>query len=155
MYEEVVHVPLIISSQGRFAGGRSIDAMVQLHDLAPTILEWAGVDLPYSMEGRSLNQALLGNDFPGREHVFCEQAGDVNLTGCEFVTMIRSKDIKLVHFKGEKYGQLFDLRVDPKEKKNLWDDGSYSAIKQELSDVLLNWLIESNYSTRDMYAEAR
>ena len=69
--------------------------------------------------------------------------------------MIRSKDIKLVHFKGEKYGQLFDLRVDPKEKKNLWDDGSYSAIKQELSDVLLNWLIESNYSTRDMYAEAR
>ena len=69
--------------------------------------------------------------------------------------MIRSKDIKLVHFKGETYGQLFDLRVDPHEHKNLWDDASYSSIKRQLSDVLLNWLIESNYKTRDTYAQAR
>ena len=155
MYEEVVHVPLIINSQSHFKGGRTIDAMVQLHDLAPTILEWAGVEQAYSMEAHSLNQALLGDEFLGREYVFCEQAGDHNLTGCEFVTMIRSKDIKLVHFKGETYGQLFDLRVDPHEHKNLWDDVSYSSIKSQLSDVLLNWLIESNYKTRDTYAQAR
>ncbi len=155
MYEEVVRVPLIVSAPGRFTGGRQVDAMVQLHDLAPTVLEWASAKLPYAMEAASLNPALKGDGFEGHDHVFCEQAGDHNLTGCEFITMVRSRDMKLVHYKGETYGQLFDLRTDPGELLNLWESPDYASHKSALLDVLRDWLIESNYHARDVYADAR
>lgn len=155
MYEQVVRVPLIISAPQRFEGGRRVDALVQLHDLAPTILEWAAAETPYAMEAKSLNPALTGGDFAGHRHVYCEQAGDSNLTGCDFITMVRDQRFKLVHFKGDAYGQLFDLRADPGEHVNLWDDPANAATKTQLLDALRDWLIESNYATRDMYASAR
>lgn len=155
MYEEVVRVPLAIFAPARFGKGREVDAMVQLHDLAPTILEWAAATPAHAMEAISLNPALAGEAFAGRAHVFCEQAGDVNLTGCEFLTMVRSRTLKLVHYKGADYGQLFDLEADPAEKTDRWGDPAYADQKRELLDVLRDWLIESNFATRDVFAAAR
>lgn len=148
-YEEVTRVPLIISAPAHFSGGRDIDELVQLFDLGPTILEWAGVEPDHSFEAISLNPALQGEAFPGRTHVFCEQGGDVNLTGAKFLTMVRSATHKLVHFQGQDYGQLFDLVSDPAEKINLWDDPESAGQKQELLDVLMNWHIDSAVATRD------
>ena len=111
--------------------------------------------MPLDFEATSLRSALEGDAWTPREHVFCEQAGDVNLTGCEFITMVRSKRHKLVHFKGQTYGQLFDLERDPAEVDNRWDDAGYQGIRQQLLDLLRDWLIESNYQTRDWMAAAR
>jgi len=148
-YDEVTRVPLIISAPKRFTGGRSVDQMVQLFDLGPTILEWAGVTPDSSFEAVSLNPALEGDDFEGRTHVFCEQGGDVNLTGANFLTMVRSETHKLVHFRGMDGGQLFDLVADPKEVRNLWDDPGSAAIKASLLTVLMEWHIDSAVQTRD------
>lgn len=148
-YEEVTRVPLIVSAPGRFAGGKQVDAMVQLFDLGPTILEWAGVTPDRSFEAVSLNPALDGDSFAGRSHVFCEQGGDVNLTGAEFLTMVRSSTHKLVHFMGQEYGQLFDLTSKAGETVNLWDDPAAAEIKEELLTVLMNWHIDSAVQTRD------
>lgn len=148
-YDEVTRVPLIISAPKRFTGGRSVDQMVQLFDLGPTILEWAGVTPDSSFEAVSLNPALEGDDFEGRTHVFCEQGGDVNLTGANFLTMVRSETHKLVHFRGMDCGQLFDLVADPKEVRNLWDDPGSAAIKAGLLTVLMEWHIDSAVQTRD------
>lgn len=148
-YEEVTRVPLIVSAPGRFAGGGQVDAMVQLFDLGPTILEWAGVTPDRSLEAVSLNPALNGEAFEGRSHVFCEQGGDVNLTGAKFLTMVRSSTHKLVHFMGQEYGQLFDLTSEAGEAVNLWDDASAAEVKQELMTVLMNWHIDSAVQTRD------
>lgn len=149
-YEEVTRVPLIISAPGRFAEGGKVDAMVQLFDLGPTILEWAGVTPDSSFEAMSLNPALMGDPFDGRAHVFCEQGGDVNLTGAKFLTMVRSETHKMVHFQGADYGQLFDLTADPGEIVNLWDDPAAAGVKQELMTVLMNWHIDSALQTRDV-----
>ncbi|CAN0602018.1 unnamed protein product, partial [Ectocarpus sp. 12 AP-2014] len=121
-YEEVTRVPLIICAPDRFIGGRKVEELVQLFDLGPTILEWAGADIDSSFEAETLNPVLNGDAFEGREYVYCEQGGDVNLTGARFLTMVRSPTHKLVHFQGEDYGQLFDLGADPGETQNLWDD---------------------------------
>ncbi|MEM1318498.1 MAG: sulfatase-like hydrolase/transferase, partial [Pseudomonadota bacterium] len=99
-YEEVTRVPLTIFAPGRFPGARRVNALVQLFDLGPTILEWAGVAPDPTFEAISLNPALEAQDFEGRDHVFCEQAGDVNMTGASYLTMIRSRTHKLVHFRG-------------------------------------------------------
>jgi arylsulfatase len=151
-YEEVTRVPLIISAPGRFAEGRMVDEMVQLFDLAPTILEWAGVKPAADMEAQSLNPALEGQPFAGRDYAFCEQGGDVSMTGASLMCMIRSKTHKLVSFRGERYGQLFDLVADPQEKHNLWDDPAALSIKQELLEAHRQWLVDSTYTCRNRAA---
>jgi arylsulfatase len=148
-YEEVTRVPLIVCAPKWFKGGRQVDELVQLFDLGPTILEWAGVTPDASFEARSLNPALEGDVFAGRSHVFCEQGGDVNLTGADLLTMVRSKTHKLVHFHGQEGGQLFDLVSDPKERVNLWDDPGAAAAKQELLGVMLDWHLDSALATRN------
>jgi len=148
-YDCVTRVPLIVSAPGRFEGGRSVDALVQLFDLAPTILEWAGVDPNPSFEARTLNPVLEGAAFEGRRHVFCEQAGDVNMTGTSYLTMIRSRTHKLVLFRGSDAGQLFVLDSDPGETRNLWDDPAVAGVKAELLRELLDFHIESAVQTRN------
>ncbi|WMS43536.1 sulfatase-like hydrolase/transferase [Acuticoccus sp. MNP-M23] len=156
MYEEIVRVPLIVWSPGRFAEGRTVDDLCQLFDIGPTILELAECEVPASFEAKSLMGALLPDgEFVPRDHVFCEQGGDVNLTGASFITMVRSSRYKLVHFRGLDEGQLFDLEEDPREVNSLWDSADHAPIKAEMLDVLREWLIESNFHTRGWAAEFR
>jgi arylsulfatase len=156
MYDAVTRVPLMVwSTAGRFSAGQRVDGLCQLFDLGPTILDLAGVEVPPSFEARSLLPALEGRAWSPRPHVFCEQAGDANLTGIDFITAVRSERWKLVHFKGSTEGQLFDLAEDPGEVRNLWDDPAHGETRRELLDVIRDWLIESNYRTRDWMAHAR
>jgi len=55
------------------------------------------------------------------------------------MTMVRTKDWKLVHFRDEPFGQLFDLQNDPGEATNLWDDPDHAETKQALLDNLRQW----------------
>ncbi len=157
MYDVVTRVPTIIwSTANRFEGGRELNGLCQLFDLGPTILEYAGITPPKSFEARSLKSALETGEWTPRTHVFCEQIGDVAMSGgVEFMTGVRSDGWKLVHFKGSSDGQLFDLKSDPGEVHNLWSDPAYEAQKRELLDVMRDWLIESNYRTRDVTAGVR
>ncbi|MDW4497190.1 sulfatase-like hydrolase/transferase [Sulfitobacter sp. D35] len=148
-YDQITRVPLIVSAPGRFAGGRSVDALVQLFDLGPTILEWAGLEPDPTFEAETLNPALEGAAFAGRDAVFCEQGGDVNMTGASLLTMIRTETHKLVVFQGRSDGQLFDLAADPGETRNLWDDPEYAAVKTDLKDRLLDWHISSALRTKN------
>ena len=59
-YEGLVRVPLIFAWQGEFASGLKSDALVELVDKAPTLLELAGLPVPEQMHGRSLLPILRG-----------------------------------------------------------------------------------------------
>ena len=76
-----------------------------------------------------------------RDYVFAEQGRDGILQGTAFMTMVRSRKWKLVHFIDGPYGQLFDLANDHGETINLWDDPTYIEKKRELLDVLREWRI--------------
>jgi hypothetical protein len=60
-----------------------------------------------------------------------------------------------VHFKGSDDGQLFDLLNDPKEINNLWNVPDYLDQKRALLDVMRDWLIGSNFKTRDLTVASR
>ena len=77
------------------------------------------------------------------EYVFAEQIKDGILTETEFMSMIRNEEWKLVHFLHMQCGQLFNLKDDPNEIRNLWDDSSCTNIKKKLLNQLLEWHIES------------
>jgi arylsulfatase A-like enzyme len=147
MYDLITRIPLMVWSPNRFEAGRKIDALCQQMDLGPTILELAGIPLPPTLEATTMLPALLGEDWEGRDFVFAEQAKDGILTGCEFMTMVRNKAWKLVHFLDEPHGQLFDLSLDPQEINNRWTDPAADSVKQELLAVLREWRIRSGLKT--------
>lgn len=154
MYDAVTRVPLLITGSGRFAAGR-VDALCQQMDLGPMILELADIEPPKSLEAVSLLPALRDHAWNGRPHAFAEQARDGILQTTDFMTMVRTRDWKLVHFLDEPFGQLFDLTADPDEVNNLWDTAAAAGKKQELLAVLREWRIRSQYHTRDWPKEWR
>ncbi len=156
MYEQVTRVPMIVWAPERFGKGKQVDELVQLMDLGPTILEWAGIEVPDDWEAISLSAALeQREDWKGREYVYCEQARDAVLTGCEFMTMVRSQHHKLVHFLDEPHGQLFDLDQDPMESDNLWDRSEHRGLQESLLAELREWRIRSGLKTKDWSSEWR
>lgn len=140
MYESVVHVPMIVWSPGRMPAGEKSEALLQHMDIAATILEMAGIDIPRDWEAISVADDLLS----GREYVFAEHARDNILKGVDFITMVRSEDMKLVHYLDQECGELYDLRKDPDEKVNLWDNCSYSVVKKKLLNEILNWRVRGS-----------
>jgi len=155
MYEAITRTPLIVWAPGRFEGGRTLDGLCQQMDIAPVIMELAGVETPASWEAESLMPALRGEAWQGRPHVFCEHPRDPILTGTEWMTMVRDREWKLVHYVDSPEGELYDLAADPGEHHNLWNDPSCAARKEELVGVLRDWLIRSNLRSADRSAPWR
>jgi len=130
-YEGLVRVPLICSWPGRFKAGVKSDALVELTDITPTLLELAGLEVPEGMHGKSLLPLLTGEETDHREHVRCTYTETLRGTK-SWGTMIRDRRYKLVCYHGTELGQLFDLEADPNEHRNLWDSPEHAAIKSRL-----------------------
>jgi len=155
MYDTITRVPAVVWAPGRFAGGQAYDELCQMMDLGPTVLELAGVQLPEAMEAQSLMPALSGDVWDGRDYVFAEHGRDGILRETEFMTMVRSRGWKLVHFLDSDEGQLFDLESDPGEVLNLWHDLAYGERRRELLGVLREWRMRSGYQTRTWATDFR
>lgn len=154
MYESVVKVPAMVWAPGRFAP-RRVAEKIQLFDFGPTILDLAGARMPDPCQAITLVPALQGEDFAGRDIVFCEQAGDVTLTGARLVTMVRDDAWKAVFIEGAQDGQLFDLAADPEEVVNLWHDPAARKQRERLRAALGDWRTASVLATMDLHAHAR
>jgi arylsulfatase A-like enzyme len=149
MYDVVTKVPLIVWNPDRFPGGRRIEGLCQHFDIAPAILQLAGITPPSSMHAESLLPALQGDAYVGRDYVVSEHARDKILTGTEQMTMIRDQQWKLVHYVDDTYGELYDLHNDPGEKHNLWNDPAAQDTKGRMLDQLLRWSIRSQLRSAD------
>ena len=148
MYEPTVRVPCLISCPGQMPEGQRVIDLVALFDLAPTILEFAGMEPPTWMEAVSLRPYLNTRPVDHRQRVFAEHSNDALLTGTRFMTMIRDGAMKLVHFVDSDQGQLFDLDNDPQERNNLWDDPAYADTRAWLVDEIFKWRLESSLKTQ-------
>jgi arylsulfatase len=155
MYDIITKMPAIVWAPGRFEGGRCFDELCSLMDIGPAILEVAGVTPPAMMEAESLLPALNGEAWTGRDTVFAEHSRDGILQTTDMMTMVRTREWKLVHFLDEPFGQLFDLVDDPDEIRNLWDDPACAEKKQELLNLMLEWRVRSGYHTRDWAKHCR
>lgn len=140
-YEGLVRVPLILSWPGHIQAGAVSRALVELVDLAPTLLDFAGLDIPARMQGRSLVPILTGQadlhvhrDFVRAEY-YCAlnpaPPGREAWAGT-YATMIRTDRHKLVSYHGHAWGELFDLERDPHEFDNLWADPAQSDVRFRL-----------------------
>lgn len=133
-YEGLVRVPLIFSWPGQIASGLKSDALVELTDKAPTLLEAAGLPVPDWMQGRTLMPILTGTADANhhRDFVRCEYYDAVNLPDHSFATMYRDEHYKLVVYHGHEEGELYNLTTDPGEFDNLWHIPENQNLKLEL-----------------------
>jgi arylsulfatase A-like enzyme len=132
-----------------------VDGLIQQMDLAPMLLKMAGAEVPESLEAVSVEPMLQGEVDKIRDHVYCEQGRDDHFETCDFMTMIRDDRYKLTHFVDREDGLLFDLKQDPEEMNNLWDDENYLGIKNKLIQKICHWRISSGYHTRRQNDEWR
>ena len=139
-YDSVIKIPFIIKYPGQIPQGSRYSNMTEHIDIMPTILEYAGIQTPYGVQGQSLTPILRGDTGASRDYVLTESKA--NDWGLEVKT-ITGRDYKLTYYANEKYGELYDRNEDPEEFFNLWEDPEYACIKQDLIKVLLDRLINS------------
>lgn len=133
LYEPAVRVPLIIAWPSIIEGRRRSEALVELVDVAPTLLQAAGLERYPGMQGHSLLPLLTGQVSLDnhRDDVYseCYNAFLSYEEPAAYVTMIRDNRYKLVAVHGLDTGELYDLEQDPAETVNRWDDYEYLPTK--------------------------
>ena len=139
VYEHSLRVPLILKGPGIPAGFTS-DALLYLYDLFPTLLERAGVPLPASNEGYSLNALLNGLTDAHRSAIFSAYHDQYlqQADGRYFQRALRGSRFKLIEFHAgpREHRLLFDLQEDPYELHDLAGQYSYQQVLLTLMDEL-------------------
>ncbi|MDP3436065.1 MAG: sulfatase [Bacteroidales bacterium] len=138
MYEESLRTPLVVqlpTGRGDFSKRGDVDLFVQNIDYAPTILELAGVEVPGDIQGESFVPLLRGEkprdwrksiyyhyfEYPA-EHAVRRHYG------------VRDSRYKLIKFYGHDIDawELYDLKEDPKELNNVFDNPGYKNVTKSL-----------------------
>jgi arylsulfatase A-like enzyme len=146
MHEPSIRVPLMIRYPKEFKVETNVEEMVLNLDIAPTLLELAGVECPEAMQGKSLVKLAKGQETNWRKDWLYEY---YDYPGAEEVRPhrgIRTERYKLIHYylEPQEY-ELYDLKVDPGENHNLYG----VAAHRSLQDQLRNRLAELRRETGD------
>lgn len=139
-YEGLVRVPMIFWYPPKFRQNVQSDALVELTDIVPTLLELTGLPVPEDIQGKSLLPILTGEKSPDHHKDYVrsefydtlEHRPEEGQEMPAYATMIRDDRFKLVSYHGHEMGELFDLENDPEEYTNLWNDPNYSDVRFDL-----------------------
>jgi arylsulfatase len=128
-HEESIRVPLIVRDP-RMASekrGKTNDHFVLNVDIAPTLLQAAGISAPAQMQGRDFSPLYLQDEAPKwRDEFFYEHAIIRNVDFIPASEALVRKDVKYFFWPDHNYEELFDLRADPLEENNVVRDPSYA-----------------------------
>lgn len=141
-YEESMRVPLLVAAPQIYRAGQVVDRMVANIDIAPTLLTLAGIDSPEHYDGRSFahlpvsttgSAAQAGEDSPWRDALAYEYYWEFNYPQTPTVFALRTERYKYIQYHGVwDTEELYDLREDPAESRNLIEDPGLLAVKVDL-----------------------
>lgn len=140
MYEECQRMPFLVRYPKAIQAGQTTNAMCMNIDVAPTLLDYADVEIPEAIQGKSLRSIMENKgkepeawrqyayyhyfEYPA-EHSVKRHYG------------IRTKDYKLIHFYNDiDEWEMYDLKKDPHEMKNIYNKSTCQAIQIELTDLM-------------------
>jgi arylsulfatase len=156
-FEASVRVPFIIAWPGKIKPGKHAE-MIEAVDLLPTLFELAGLSEPRSCQGRSFAPLVTEGRgrYEPREAVFSENIIPEVITGGDVempfergrgIAGIRHPDSKMVrtarwkyNYYPEGYAELYDLKFDPAEDRNLAGRPELREFESAMKDRLLKWL---------------
>ena len=146
-YDGLVRVPLILRQPGKIRSGIVSEALVELVDIAPTLLEAAGITVPPSMQGASFWPLLGGEGDPNRhkQMVLSEFNDSQSGFAPEHGVMVFDGRYKSCFYEHHGLMEVYDQQVDPLEFDNLVQRGIDPALKAEILDKhLRKWLSTSD-----------
>jgi len=144
MYEPSLRIPFLLRFPNAVKAGQTEERMIMNVDVAPTLLDFAGIDIPETMQGKSLKPLLQDKSMEWRDHIYysyyentwamraLEQV-ELSDPSFNFFTAhrigphrgIRDERYKLIEYYSENhYWELFDLQDDPHELRNLFEDAN-------------------------------
>jgi N-acetylglucosamine-6-sulfatase len=144
MYEESARMPLIIRYPKMIKHGMRTDAIIENADFAPTLLDFAGVKRPDVMQGRSVKAICETGREPAdwRKSAYYRYWMHMAHHDNPAHLGLRTKDYKLIYYYGvPREGnsphtppawELYDLKKDPHELVNVYDDPAYARVVVEL-----------------------
>lgn len=152
-YEESLRIPFLVRIPKRMQAqeSRLVDEMVLNIDLAPTLLDFAGVPIPASMQGKSWKSLITNSksdsSAPFREswlyEYFAEKQRNSDVPD---ITAVRTQDAKLILYSGHpEWSELFDLNRDPYETANLFDKPEAMELRKRLESEHAKLLQQTDY----------
>jgi arylsulfatase A-like enzyme len=137
LYEESIRIPLIFHGPGipDTMQGMKLDNLALNIDIAPTILDIAGIPVPDEMDGISLYPHLKGRQAPSRSDFFMEHVGIVDAENpIPDSRGVRSEEWKYIRYVNvePEVEEIYNLKEDPLESQNLINDTNYIEIKNHL-----------------------
>lgn len=135
-YEESIRLPFIVRSPWLVGDpGTPREQMILTIDIAPSILDVAGVPVPDDMDGRSFAPFLIDKDAPGREAWLLEFWKYYPENTPSYVG-VRTQTHKYIEYEKTLKPELFDLVADPKEQNNLFGTPEGDKLAPELKTML-------------------
>lgn len=141
MYEESQRIPLVISAPKHLLKENKLDQVIQNIDIAPTILDLAGIKTPSQMQGKSFAGLLEGKNTSWRNQAFYEYYWEFSYPQTPTTLGVRTNQYKFIFYPGIwDVSECFDLKNDPEEKNNLYRDPTMQPIIESLRTDLWKWL---------------
>jgi arylsulfatase A-like enzyme len=146
-YQALIRTPLIWSDTAdRRAVGRR-NALAGTIDIAPSILERAGVTAPNGMLGRALSQVLTDEATEVRTAHLIEEEGQRLAYGFDRPVRMRTllaEGCRLSLYDGVDWAELYDLRQDPLEMRNLWGDPGARKLERRMLELLAREMLAAS-----------
>jgi arylsulfatase A-like enzyme len=156
MYEPSLRIPFLVRFPNEIKAGQVEERMVMNVDVAPTLLDFAGIQIPDVMQGESLKPLMTEEKVEWRDHIYYSYyenswtlknftQADLSDPSFNFFTAhrigphrgIRDDRYKLIeYYSDQEYWEFFDLETDPNEVKNRYDDAAMAGIIREMTAQL-------------------
>jgi arylsulfatase A-like enzyme len=137
MYEEGIRLPLIMRYPRLKRRSSENSNLVSLIDIFPTVCQAADIDVPESVEGKSLLDLYNSRATWDRKHIF---ASFVSPTRHRLnIRCIRTEHHKLIHHLTTDEIELYDLEKDPYEMENLAGRRRFTKMQKQLMTQLSEW----------------
>ncbi|WKN44669.1 sulfatase family protein [Tunicatimonas pelagia] len=133
MYEQSFRTPLLVRYPKEIEAGMESDALVQNLDIAPTFLDYAGIDIPEPMQGESFRKLVGGETDEWRDAVYYTYYEYPSVHMVKRHYGVATDRYKLMHFYYDiDEWEMYDLEKDPNEMQNVYDDPEYAEVQEQL-----------------------
>ncbi len=140
-YEESMRVPMLAWGPGLIEPGGRLEQMILNVDVAPTLLELAGVRTPAEMDGRSFLPLLRGESVPWRDEFLYTYYWEFPFPHTPTTLALRGERYKYIFYHGVwDTNEFYDLEADPAERDNLIDDPEHQERIRDFRDRMYDAL---------------
>ena len=148
MYEESLRTPILMRYPKEIKKGIEINELIQNLDFAPTFLDYAGIEIPSNIQGKSFRNIVNQTHSEWRDAIYYTYYEYPSVHMVKRHYGVRTHRYKLMHFYYDiDEWEMYDLEEDPSEMNNIYDNPEYVNIKDMMHERLVD--LRNKYGDSD------